>query len=77
MIISKERYEALVRENNRLRSDNELLKKRDLPADQSKRTTSALCVGCKHHIEPIFPLSYGECALNRTCTDYEEDITNE
>lgn len=76
-IIRKKNYEAIVEENKRLKIEYERLVKQSLVEEKPKRKTSALCVGCKHHIEPTFPLSYGECALNRTCTDYEEDTTNE
>lgn len=76
-IIRKKNYEAMVEENKRLKIEYERLVKQSLVKEKPQRKTSSLCVGCKHHIQPLIPFSNGECALNRTCTDYEEDNTNE
>lgn len=77
MFIRKKKYEAIIEEYKRLKIDYERLEKLYFSEREPQRETNSLCVGCKYHIPSNFPLSFGGCALNRTCKDYEEDNTNE
>jgi hypothetical protein len=82
MFIKKKVYTELVNENSRLENKVKDLEDAIDFLKGKKREANELCEGCKHLITgertyAFAKTTYYECALNRTCKDFEKGDSDE